>query len=93
MITLTFHTDPGHGWLEVPKSLAHSLGITISPWSYEKGDNYFLEEDLDANTFMEAARESGLKIKTIGNDHRNSDSPIRNYDSVRDPKYVSPFKS
>jgi hypothetical protein len=27
METFTYYTDPGHGWVEVPRALLHELGI------------------------------------------------------------------
>ena len=53
---LIFHSDPGHGWLEVPITLAEELGITnqISSYSYTDGWNVFLEEDCDATLFDNA---------------------------------------
>lgn len=62
-LTLTFHSDPGHGWLEVPRSLADSLGVTpkITAYSYRSIDDktLYLEEDCDAQTFIEAAKAAG----------------------------------
>ena len=90
MIKLTFHTDPGHGWLEVPRAIVESLDITISGFSYVKGDKYFLEEDRDASLFDQAAKEAGLKLD-ITRKHTDNDHPIRGYDRVRDPKYVNKY--
>lgn len=49
-----FHTDPGHGWLEVPRHLLDDLNIgqKITSFSYEKDDKVYLEEDRDILTFM-----------------------------------------
>jgi hypothetical protein len=54
----TFHTDSGHGWLQVPRRLLVELGILgeITDFSYQDGDSVFLEEDCDAGTFMDAYR-------------------------------------
>lgn len=48
--TLTYHSDPGHGWLEVPRDDLTALGIKheISACSYQDEANAYLEEDVDA---------------------------------------------
>ena len=65
--SFTFHTDPGHGWLEVPLLVLQELGINedISSYSYTDGQNVYLEEDCDAGKFVaafEKARGSRPKI-------------------------------
>jgi len=52
----TFHTDPGHGWLEVPISELIELDIErrISCYSYVNKDTAYLEEDCDAGVFIKA---------------------------------------
>ena len=42
-----FISDPGHGWLEVPRSLLSELGILeeITTYSYQKKELVYLEED------------------------------------------------
>jgi hypothetical protein len=49
METFTHYTDPGHGWVEVPRALLHELGIAdkITGYSYQRGEDVFLEEDCD----------------------------------------------
>ena len=57
MKTFTYHTDPGHGWLEVSVAEAAEVGLTpadFSGYSYRRGNTLFLEEDLDAARFAEA---------------------------------------
>ena len=55
---LTWHTDPGHGWLTVPLELLRDLGIQheISSFSYIGHNVAYLEEDDDANVFLTAFR-------------------------------------
>lgn len=86
-ITLNFHTDPGHGWLEAPMSLVRKLGIAtkVSHYSYTRGDNtvVFLEEDCDAPLLMKALKEQlgvGIELKEV---HSDNDSFIR-----RLPRFV-----
>lgn len=54
--TFTFHTDPGHGWVEVPLQVIQELDIKkdISSYSYTDGRNVYLEEDCDAGKFVTA---------------------------------------
>ena len=56
MDTFTFHTDPGHAWLEVPRKMLTELGIDseITGYSYQSGDHVYLEEDCDAVAFVKA---------------------------------------
>jgi hypothetical protein len=79
--SLTFHTDPGHGWLEVNRADLDALGITatISPHSYQKAARVYLEEDIDAARYMDAAKAAGYRL-TIRNQYANP-SPIRNLPS------------
>ncbi len=58
---LTFHNDPGHGWLEVPLADLTTLGVAddISSSSYQYETSAYLEEDVDAGVYLRAAREAG----------------------------------
>lgn len=55
---LRYITDPGHGWLEVPRGLLEVLGIQdkITSYSYINLGYVYLEEDLDMQTFVQALR-------------------------------------
>ncbi len=63
-ITLTFHSDPGHGWVEAPLTLVKSLGIAekISAYSYQKEDTVYLEEDCDADLLISALKKQGYSV-------------------------------
>jgi hypothetical protein len=78
MTTYTFHTDPGHGWLEVSRSELAMLHIddAISAYSYQSGDKVYLEEDCDASLFVDALECLGVKF-SYNVVTSNSDSPIR----------------
>ena len=55
----TFHTDPGHGWLEVTAADLAAVGLKatdFSRYSFRNEYAYFLEEDCDASKFVEAWR-------------------------------------
>ena len=57
MTTFTFHTDPGHGWLEVSASALASVDLSpsdFSAYSFQQGSVVYLEEDCDANIFIMA---------------------------------------
>lgn len=55
MQTFPFHSDPGHGWLEVNAADAASVGLSpqsFSKYSYQDGATMYLEEDCDAPKFV-----------------------------------------
>ena len=78
-LSLIFHTDPAHGWLEVNRADLDLLNIAhkISRYSYQKIDRVFLEEDCDAAHYLRAAGGRGWNITTTEK-HTNHDSFIRN---------------
>jgi hypothetical protein len=49
-----FYHDPGHGWIKVP--MAETIELDISPYSYMSldGEWAYLEEDMDAGTFIKS---------------------------------------
>lgn len=51
-----FISDPGHGWLRVPKSVIKSMGIAdkITHYSYMSEKYVYLEEDCDCTMFFRA---------------------------------------
>ena len=53
---LTFYSDEGHGWLQVPRVLLQMFEIAVSVfshYSYGDEDYVYLEEDCDFTRFME----------------------------------------
>ena len=80
MVTFNFYTDPGHGWLEVPKSMLVELGIQrhITAYSYENGDLAYLEEDCDAGTFFRAYKGKHGVSQSVDEVFKEV-TPIRNY--------------
>ena len=76
----TYYTDPGHGWVKVPRSLLAKLGINhkISTYSYERGDNVYLEEDCDLSHLYQALESRGTPVKLMTS-HTNRSSKIRSY--------------
>ena len=77
--TYMLHTDPGHGWLEVPMAELRRLGIawSISSCSYRYGGIAYLEEDCDAPRFVEALRAQGIEVKFVP--RYQEVTPIRRY--------------
>jgi len=76
---LTFHADPGHGWLEVEFSDLEELNIQekISRYSHIRGNKVYLEEDCDASLFLDFAKNNGWTINIQEKYQENT--PIRNY--------------
>ena len=81
-LTLKFHNDPAHGWLQVPGALMRELGVgrTISLYSYRHPfeDSVYLEEDCDAGRFMDAAKAAGYDI-TFDEIYVEGEHEIRGY--------------
>jgi hypothetical protein len=75
-------SDPGHGWLRVPYSELERLDIAdkITRYSYQKGNNVFLEEDCDLSTFMEARQARNEPVNMLMA-NTNRVSKIRGYAS------------
>lgn len=89
ILNLRFFSDPGHGWLEVQLADIIELGLAdkISDYSYMHGEYAYLEEDCDAPTFIEAAKEAGIKVNCISH-FSDTDSEIRSY-----ARYSPPFNA
>lgn len=82
-IKFNFHSDSGHGWLAVKKSLVRELGLAdkISVYSYMKGKTAYLEEDCDMRKFMNAFFDKfGHEPEIKFLNPRNGSSPIRSMD-------------
>ena len=90
MLTLTFYSDPGHGWLEVDRDLLVTLGIDeeITPYSYQRGEKVYLEEDCDFSTFARAMQAAGREFKVMTINEPRGDSWVRGLPSY-EPDMVS----
>jgi len=77
---IKFYSDPGHGWGAVKRQKLHELGIAhkITPYSYQKGNTVYLEEDCDLSTLVTALATKGIVID-YENHSTDRRSPIRNY--------------
>jgi hypothetical protein len=85
-MTYTYHTDPSHGWLEVPVSDLMGLGLKpedFSEYSYRRGEFVFLEEDCDASVFVDAYVQRHGARPQFREVHTDSDHPIRAYDRIK----------
>ncbi len=85
----TFYEDGGHGWLEVNRADLVELNIAtkISPFSYQKGNMVYVEEDCDVPEFVRAYEERFgvlVTVDNLANDvYDGNNSPIRGYASYR----------
>jgi hypothetical protein len=63
--TISFTSDPGHGWGCVERRVLEGLGIAdkISEFSYQQNDLVYLEEDCDLSLFIRAMEQRGYKVK------------------------------
>ena len=76
--------DPGHAWAVVPRRLLIKLGIEdqVSPYSYQRMEMAYLEEDCDLSLFMSAMQKHGISV-SFDEHHGNKRSRIRGYNSYR----------
>lgn len=79
IITLNFHNDAGHGWLECNRELIQSAGIEheISDYSYQRGNDVYLEEDCDMPLLLNALRKRSIGV--VVNDMYQDESPVRRF--------------
>lgn len=84
-MTFKVYTDPGHGWIAVKRKLLHELNIAdkITPYSYQKGDTVYLEEDLDASTFIAVYTQTYGERPSLVEKYTHKQSPVRYYESYR----------
>ena len=79
-----FHSDPGHGWLEVEYQDLLNLRIAgdISGYSYRDGSKVYLEEDMDAGTYINALfGEYGKRTPEQSEQATNWIELMQNYDT------------
>jgi len=93
---LEFHSDGGHGWLQVPMALVKESGAVISFYSYQSqkdGRGFaYLEEDCDFASFVHAitGMEGRKAMKAFVEDfeivevYDGDRSPIRRLPAYRD---------
>ena len=92
-VTLIHFTDPGHGWLKVPKRVMRalhkqfSIKDRISVYSKTRGDFVYLEQDRDAGYILSKLDRFGVKIN-IHERHTNKQSKIRSYNFYKDSDVI-----
>jgi hypothetical protein len=86
----TFYEDSSHGWLEVPLQELKDLGIQerITSFSYVFKGMAYLEEDLDAGTFLDIRNKLPNKAE-IRNHCIDGLCYIRNYSHYEPGKVQS----
>jgi hypothetical protein len=79
-LSLSYFTDPGHGWVSVKIDTLKNLGIAdqISTYSYMRGNSAYLEEDCDLGKLYSICDANGINL-TLKTKHTNRRSPIRSY--------------
>lgn len=85
MRKITIYHDPGHSWAKVPRKALYDLGIAqrITPFSYQRGEHVYLEEDCDLATFLSAWREQVGTFPDFVEKYTNRSSKIRSYHPYR----------
>ena len=81
-----FHTDPGHGWLEVTMEEVKDVGLSLDSFtecSYRERNLLFLEEDCDAPRFIEAYRAKYGKNSIRFCDKYSEDAFVRELSYIR----------
>ena len=80
-----FHQDGGHGWLCVKRSELEALGIAdrITPFSYQKNQSVYLEEDLDYTTYHDALKQRGIELEQVDGKIFDKPHPIRRFEAYQ----------
>lgn len=58
-----FIQTPGHGYLRVKRADVAAVGITPSSYSPSDDAFFFLEEDCDANEFLDSVTDAGFGFR------------------------------
>lgn len=90
--TYLFHSDAGHGWLQVEREEIKELGLeqNITAYSFQRGRDVYLEEDYDLAQFFHAyMNKFGYKPTII----EPSLSQWVDYSPIRDFEMYVPSKT
>ena len=84
--------DSAHSWLEVNYQELIDLGITkrITNWSFRDDKKVYLEEDIDAGTYIDAVKEQRGLVVTVKN-LNVADNHLRNPEDRVDPRKLERF--
>ena len=87
-LSLVFHSDPAHGWLEVDRDHIADLGLChrVSRASYVSDRNVYLEEDCDMPLFLNVAEQFEWAV-SYDESHCDALSNIRNLSRYEPPPY------
>lgn len=79
---LHFYSDPGHGWAKIKRETLRKSGILakVTPFSYQRGDYVYLEEDCDLSLLFKTMDAKGEAL-TLRNHSADKRSKIRSYAS------------
>jgi hypothetical protein len=68
----------------IKRAALRDMGIDgqVSPYSYQRGQTVYLEEDNDASLLIGAAKLKGIKLEFVDK-YTDKNSPIRSYESFR----------
>ena len=82
--TIIVYSDPGHAWGKVKRMVLHNLGIAndITPYSYQRGEYVYLEEDCDLTTLCMALNQRNTRVKFVEK-RTDRDSRIRSYERYK----------
>ena len=79
--TVIVYSDAGHAWGKVKREVLRNLGIAhqVSPYSYQRNDYAYLEEDCDLFLLQQAMDKNNVRLKFV---ERRTDgrSKIRSYE-------------
>ena len=91
-ISRKVYFDSAHSWLEVDYQELLDLGITkrITNWSYRDDKKVYLEEDIDAGTYIDAVEEQRGLVVAV-NKLNVADNPLRNPEDRVDPRKLKRF--
>lgn len=80
-----YFSDPGHGWLRVPRAHLITLGIAdqITHYSYQTGSWVYLEEDRDQLLFCRSWEQATGQQPNCREHFTDNLSTIRTYASYR----------
>lgn len=79
---LYYHSDPGHGWLEINEHIIpERVKGAISSCSYKKNGTVMLEEDCDMPRVIEALKNDGISVSILEMPAYDRDCYCRNWPS------------
>jgi hypothetical protein len=85
-LELYFHSDPGHGWLEINRHLLpDSVLASLSQYSYQSpngGTTIYAEEDCDMPKVLQHFKDEGYEV-TINELSFDCDHVCRKYPSFK----------